>query len=282
MSARPLWRPVVVREEDREVTMHECPSEDVLTLYASTRPETDPDDGELMDGWTAEAVAGHLTLCPTCRSTVEVSVAMTSVLRDDPLDEPAADFWDEMADSVMRSVDAEQVAEAPVPRRDAPADEATVIPLRRPGQLGRVPSSAAERRTTTWLWAAAAALALAASLGAYLLRQDGTSLDAVEDDGAAPQAVASGLPDAAAAAAAAASLGLSLDPIDTGALAEVDAMQLSGAAGGAGVSSLRQELRGANADDVEAALNYDDAISELFEMDAEALEEILTALESKT
>jgi hypothetical protein len=282
MSARPLWRPVVVREEDREATMNECPSEDVLTLYASTRPEADPDDGELMDGWTAQAVAGHLTLCPTCRSTVEVSIAMAGALRDDRLGEPAAEFWDDMADSVMRSLDAQPAAGTPDPPRAERADEATVIPLRRPGQLGRLPASATERRTTTWLWAAAAALALVASLGAYLLQRDGAPFDTVDGGGAAPAPVASGLPDAAAAAAAAAALGLSLDPIDTGALAEVDAMELGGAASGAGVSSLRRELRGANAYDVEAALNYDDAISELFEMDADALEEILTALESKT
>ena len=62
----------------------------------------------------------------------------------------------------------------------------------------------------------------------------------------------------------------------------MDALALSGAAGGAGVSSLAEDLVGADADDVELALGYDDAISELFELDTEAMESILAALESKT
>ncbi len=283
MSARPLWRPVVVREEDREAIMSHCPSEDVLTLYASTRPDTDPDDGELMDGWTARSVAEHLTLCTACRSAVEIDLALATALRGDRLEEPGDGFWDEMADSVMRSIDEPEAAAEARPRRRASADEAEVIPLRRPGQLGRVPATPTERRNTTWLWAVAAALALAVSVGAYVMQrgEDGAG-GTPSHGGGLPVPVADGLPDAAAAAAAAAALGISLEPIDPGALAEVDALELGGAAVDSGASSLRRELQGANADDVEAALGYDDAISELFELDAEALEDILVALESKT
>ena len=287
MSARPLWRPVVVREEDREATMRQCPSEDVLILYGSTRPETDPDDGELLEGWTAEAVARHLTLCPACRSSVEASRALTGALREDVAREPPEAFWDEMADQVMNRLDAEpsaspQRTEASPRRARRPGEDAAVIPLRRPGQLGIEPATAHERSPATWLWAAAAGLALLLSVAAYL-SQDDPVLDGVEGgERMLPTPVADALPDAAAAAAAASALGLSLDPIDTGAVAEVDALELGGAAGDTGVSSLADDLRSADADDLELTLGYDDAISELFELDTEAMESILAALESKT
>ncbi len=266
--------------------MRECPSEDVLILYASTQPDTDPDDGELLDGWTADGVAGHLTLCPSCRTTVEVSSALTVALRGDALDEPPAEFWDEMAEQVMRRLDEAPASaatpSAPRSARRVARDEATVIPLRRPGQVAVEPPSAPERQRTVWLWAAAAALALALSLGAVLSQRDPGQGTAPADGGPTPVAVSPGLPDAADAAAAAAALGLSLDPIDPGALAETDVAELAGAVEQAGVSSLRRSLQGADVDDVELALGYDDAISELFELDTEAMEDILAALESKT
>lgn len=287
MSARPLWRPVVVREEDREAIMRNCPSEDVLILYGSTRPETDPDDGELLEGWTAEAVARHLTLCPSCRTSVEASRALTGALREDVAGEPPEAFWDEMADQVMSQLDGEagtgeSETRPSVRRARRTGEDAAVIPLRRPGQVGIEPASVPERSRATWLWAAAAGLALLLSVAAYL-SQDDRSLDGMEGgERTTPAPVAAALPDAAAAAAAAAALGLSLDPIDTGAVAEVDALELGGAAGDTGVSSLADDLMGADADDVELALGYDDAISELFELDAEAMENIIAALESKT
>ncbi len=278
----------MVREEDREAEMHECPSEDVLILYGTTRPDADPEDGELLDGWTADSVASHLTLCPDCRTAVEANRALLGALDEDGIEEPPEAFWDDLADGVMSQLDRESGETATSPstpsqRRPGRAGrDASVIPMRRPGQLGMERASAPERSRTTWLWAVAAGLALLLSLAAYLSQERVSPGAGVGGEGAIPAPVADALPDAEAAAAAAAALGLSLDPIDTGALAEVDALALSGAAGGAGVSSLAEDLVGADADDVELALGYDDAISELFELDTEAMESILAALESKT
>ena len=283
MSARPLFRPVLVHGGNRGLIMRECPTEDMLILFASTRPDTDPDDGELLDGWTAAEVAEHVTLCTSCRSTVEVTGALTRTLRDDGVDDPAGEFWDELASDVMRSIDELPAVEPGRPGtargrdRHGAADDAEVIPLRRPMQFGRLGGSPVERQRAVWLWGAAAALALALSVAAYLTQRpdDGTA------DGT-PTPVALELPDAEAAAAAAAELGLSLDPIVPEELAEVNALQLGGAFEVASESSLRRSIEGADATDVELALGYDDAISELFELDAEAMDNILSVLESRT
>ena len=278
MTALPRFRPVLVHDVDREVGMGRCPSEDVLILYAAALPDDPVEAEELLDGWTVEAISTHLGVCDACRDQVAELGELTGALREDRLEDPPAPLWDEMAAAVMSSI------EGAGRDRDSEAG-ADVIPLHPDETLdpttadrgAPAPARASTSSATWWRWAAAAVLVLGVG-GALLLARglhDGDGADA-------PLADADLVPSADEAAALAAELGLELSRGEpTERLA--DAVDLGAAFDSTGWSSLQRDL--ADLEDVDAlelALAGEDPVEDLIELDAEELEHLLAALESKT
>ncbi len=254
---------VVLRGGREEVEMARCPSEDVLILYVSSLPGEDAE--ELLDGWSARDVTGHLASCEACRAVVEETGALTATMRSDELAEPPEALWDEMADEVMRSLEMPTVEREP---------EAEVIPLRGATEAGLQASA----RRIPWGWAVAAALVLGLTVAIAVTRQaDEEPALPMADGGGEP--VDAVLPDRATAEALAAELGLSLDTIDPGAVARAEVMDASASLGDAGVSALVEDLGEDEAEALDVGLD-DDLFGLLAELEPEELAALMQSLES--
>jgi len=247
--------------------MAPCPSEEVLILYASLSPGEQPEDDELLDGWTARSLADHLDRCAACERVVRQSGELLGALQADELTEPPDEFWDELADGVMRSIDADST--------EAPEDNhANVVPL---PELAAAPAARpSNRRSGRWLWAAAAALAMALAVWSYdEVARDGET-ETVADGG-----VDGLIPNAEQANQLAAELGITLEGFDAKDVTpEVDLLDLGSSFSDAGLSALGELVDDNDMDDLELALADGDPIGQLLELDTEELALVLEALES--
>ncbi len=278
-----------------------CPAEEVLILAATL-----PDDEiaaapgtaeELLDGWTAEAVKGHLESCPRCRRAVEEIAAFTNHVRSAGSGAPPPGFWDALADDVMAAVDAEGAGRAG-PRRDSP--RSSVVELRPARPADPRDAAAGEvafahdvpgRGWGWWIVAAAAVLTLVTGVALWERGRSGLGPD--HDDGMVDGGLALGrgapadgaaagvlVPDEQTAARLAVELGLTLEPFDAAAAVEEHFDPLSASFDEAGMSSLKSLIASSDIEDLELAMVDAGATDELVELDAEELANLLEALES--
>lgn len=218
--------------------MSHCPTEDALILFGSGEPDDD--------------VAQHVERCATCRAVVEEMRAVEEALLGDPLDEPGAAFFDDLAGDVMEAIDATDRA-------------ANVVVFR---------SQASSHRWTLAM-AAAAVLLLGVALALTVDRRSEAPVPTPVAEGVAE----SPLPDEATARALAAELGISLDPIDPAAVADAEVTDVGESLQTGGLDALVSNLHDTETEALHVGLG-DDVFAALAELDVDELAAVLETLES--
>lgn len=265
MSARHGFQPVLISGGRGRVAG--CPSEEVLVLYGAGLPAGEDEQDELLDGWTMAALDDHAADCDRCRGSAARTGDLVGLLRDEPLEHRATEFWDDLAEGVMRSID----PAAPEERVD------NVIQLRlvTPEPDRENPY----RMLRTLVWALAAVVAFAVGLGVLLERPSTKDAPAqVVDVGGV--ALRDGLPDRAAAEALAAELGISTEPLDLSVLAGTDAVASDIPLPSASMAWLVDGLADDDMEMLDVSLPSSDPLLDLIALDDTDLAEVLRSLES--
>jgi len=265
MSAPARFQPVLIPGGRGRV--EGCPSEDVLVLYGAGLPAGQDQQAELLDGWTLATLDEHTLGCDRCRLAAARTGDLVGLLRDEPLDEPGTEFWDDLTDGVMRSID-------PASSEDLVDN---VIPLRlvSPEPYPERPY----RMLRTAVWALAATVVFAIGLGAWLERPP-TADEPTEVLEVAAPAVMESLPDRGAAEALAAELGISTEPLDLSAVADNDAVASDLSLPSASMAWLVDGLADDDMELLDLSLPSSDPLLDLIALDDSDLAEVLRSLES--
>jgi hypothetical protein len=248
-----------------------CPSEDVLVLYGAGLPRGEADQTELLDGWTMATLDHHVAGCPVCRALAAETGDTVGLLRAHPQEEPGAEFWDDLSDSVMRSLAQDDLGTGP---RD------NVVPLR---PVEAAPEAGVVDPTLRSLaWALAVAVVFAVGLGIWLERDPVVEAPVPLTEVAAP---VESLPDRQEAWAVAAELGISVDPLDLSVAAAADAVASDISLGGtpldeASLAWLVDGLAAADMELLDVSLPTSDPLFDLIALDDSDLAAVLRSLES--
>lgn len=249
-----------------------CPSADVLVLYGAGLPRGDDDQEELLDGWNLATLDEHVAGCPACRALAAETCDVVGLLRTEPVDEPGPEFWDELADGVMRTLGGRDPGRGP---------RANVIQLRQVRVESDPGPEAVDPALRRLAWALAVAVVFAVGLGVWLERDPTPGVPnpvvLAEESPGVPEPL---LPDRQHARAVAVELGISVDPLDLSDAAEADVVASDISLEAASLAWLVDGLAAADIELLDVSLPTTDPLLDLIALDDTDLAEVLRSLES--